>query len=99
MIVKEQKAVVRIRSHFKNPTNSTLWVKGQRRVGIMNVRNISSLDDSPMCQIWFANITAKITNMPETDLPRQTYRWTNFVRGGINRSGGFVEYIQNATMA
>ena len=27
-------------------------VKGQRRIGIMNVRDTSSHGNTPMCQIW-----------------------------------------------
>ena len=29
-----------------------LEVKGQHRIGVMNVRNTSSYEDTSMCQIW-----------------------------------------------
>ena len=36
-----------------------LEVKGQRRIKIMIVRDTSSRGDTPMCQIWNANIKQK----------------------------------------
>ena len=36
-----------------------LEVKGQRRIQIMNVRDTSSHGDTPMCQIWQANVKPK----------------------------------------
>ena len=35
----------------QNPNKFDHEVKGQRRIGIMNVRDTSSHDDTPMCQI------------------------------------------------
>ena len=36
-----------------------LKVKSQRRIGIMNVRDILPYGDTPMCQIWYANVKPK----------------------------------------
>ena len=36
-----------------------LEVKGQHRIGIMNVCDTLSYGDTPMCQIWQANVNPK----------------------------------------
>ena len=49
--MSNQKIVIgRTRKDVKNPVNFNLEVKGQRRIGIMNVRDTSSHCDTPMCQ-------------------------------------------------
>ena len=40
------------------PYKFDLEVKGQGHIRIMNVLDTSSLDDRPMCQIWYANVKA-----------------------------------------
>ena len=36
-----------------------LEIKGQCRIGIMNVRDTSSHGDRRMCQIWLSNVKTK----------------------------------------
>ena len=36
-----------------------LKVKGQHRMGIMNVHDTLSYSETPMCQIWYANVNPK----------------------------------------
>ena len=50
---------VRFEDMSKKTFNFNLEVKGQRRIGIMNVRDTLSHGDGPMCQIWLANVKAK----------------------------------------
>ena len=51
-----------------------LEVKGQHRMGNMNVHVTSSHGDRPMCQIWSANVKLKNSYGPDTNLHRQTDR-------------------------
>ena len=57
-VSKDKKAVIWHEAMSKN-LYIDLEVKGQRRIKIMNVRDISSRGDTPMCQIWNANIKQK----------------------------------------
>ena len=69
-------------------------VKGQRPIGIMNVHNTSSHDDTPMCQICLAYVKPK-TGMDRTRIckDRRTdgqtewflYTPLNFVHGGYKK--------------
>ena len=50
----------------QNPFKFAHEVKGQRRIGIMNVPDTSSHDDTPMCQIWQASVEPKTNVMDLT---------------------------------
>ena len=52
-------------------------VKSQLLIGIMNVRNILSYGDTPMCQIWKANVKPKQSYGSDTNQHRQTGRQTD----------------------
>ena len=41
------------------PCKLDIEVKGQRRIGFMNLCNTSSHSDTPMCQTWSANAKPK----------------------------------------
>ena len=43
---------VYLRTQSQKPFKFHLEVKGQRRIGIYNVRDTSSHGDTPMCKIW-----------------------------------------------
>ena len=44
------------RRHAKHPVKFYFEVKGQRRIGIVNVRKIPSRGNRSMCQIWYCNL-------------------------------------------
>ena len=47
------------RKTYQNPCKFDLEVKSQRRIGIIDVRHISSDGGKPKCQMWYANVKAK----------------------------------------
>ena len=49
--VKGQKSYCLNTKPCNKPYKFELEVKGQRHIGIMNVRNVLSYGDTPMCQI------------------------------------------------
>lgn len=57
-----QKLLVRSKTCQK-PNKFDLEDTCQRRIGILNVRNISLRGDTPICQIWYGNVKAKKKNV------------------------------------
>ena len=57
MPVSNQKLVMgQTRKHMSKTPIIDLVVKGQCRFGIINVRDTSSHSDTPMYQVWYANV-------------------------------------------
>ena len=52
------------------PIKFDLEVKGQGRIGIMNVRDTSSHGDRPMCKNRYANVKANRIYGPDTTKTR-----------------------------
>ena len=61
-----QKLLVRSKTCQK-PNKFDLEDTCQRRIGILNVRNISLRGDTPICQIWYGNVKAKKKKCYEPD--------------------------------
>ena len=58
----------------QKPYRFDLDVKGQHRIGIMNVRDTSSHSDTPMYQIWYANVKPRKSYGLYMNLHRQMDR-------------------------
>ena len=48
-----------------------IYVKGQEHTEVMNVQNMLSYGDTPMCQIWYANVKVKKKSGSDFNLQRQ----------------------------
>ena len=59
---------------WQKPINLT-EVKGQHRIGNMNVRVTSSNGDRPMCQIWLPDVNEKKTYGPDTEHVENPYKF------------------------
>ena len=53
--------------------------KGKDHIGFMNIRDTLSPGNTPMCQVWHANVKAKRSHGPDTNLHEQMDGWTDRV--------------------
>ena len=73
--VKGQKRCCPDKKPCPKPSKIDLEVKGQRRIRIINERNISSHSDRPMCQKVYANVkTKRVTGWTRICTDRQKNR-------------------------
>ena len=62
----------------KKPINLTLRAKVLKdHIGFMNIRDTLSHGNTPMCQVWHANVKAKRSHGPDTNLHEQMDGWTD----------------------
>ena len=61
----------------KKPYKFDLESKGKDHIGFMNIRDTLSHGNTPMCQVLHANVKAKRSHGPDTNLHEQMDGWTD----------------------